>query len=98
MRHKHTGVITSIGDSYSSPDHVRISIAHGAKKRPKKGDGNMVGYGDNRPSSEIHLPRAHAKHYSIGQKVNVGLGPSGTDAETSYRNTVKSIIHPKKKS
>ena len=50
MKHKHTGTITSIGDSYSSPDHVRISVAHGNKKKPKKGE---VSYGgDSRPSSE----------------------------------------------
>lgn len=93
MKHKHTGTITSIGDSYSSPDHVRISVAHGNKKKPKKGE---VGYGDGRPSSEIHLPRAHAKHYSVGQRVNIGMGPAGTDAETSYRNTVKNIISGKR--
>jgi len=92
MRHKCAGEITSIGDSYSSPDHVNVSVAHGPRPRRKKTKaGQPAGFGDNRPTSSISLPRKHAKHYAVGDAIDVGIGPSTADPETKFRRTVRKM-------
>jgi hypothetical protein len=77
--HSHRGVITSIGLDNQMPNHVSISVAHGPKKRAKKGE--AVSSYDDRPRSNILMHKKHASKYSVGQAVNVGMSPSSMPGE-----------------
>jgi hypothetical protein len=82
MEHSRIGKVTSIQDNYGGGDHARIGIKHGRRKRSKSGKddpGVLVDHGQH--ESHIIIPKEHAKHYTLGQKVNVGIQAAGDDAD-----------------
>jgi hypothetical protein len=95
-RLRHSGTVVSIGTHHSSPDHIHVSVAHGPKKKAKKGD-PFPSY-DDRPQSTVMLPKAHADQLKVGQRVNVGIGGSSTDEDMDdaapYRKTMRGIARP----
>ena len=105
--HSHRGIITSIGQDERMPSHLSISVAHGKRKTPKKGE---ISNYDDRPRSNLLVHKRHASKYSVGMPVNVGMTPSsmepdademgGTDdgdgdelgaAQSNLRKTVRGI-------
>jgi hypothetical protein len=75
-RLSHAGTVVSIGAHHSSPDHIELTVAHGPRKKHKKGQ-PFPSY-DDRPTSRIMLPKGHASDITIGKRVNVGVGHSST--------------------
>ena len=73
--HFNRGVITSIGLDHQAPNHLSINVAHGPKKRAKKGQA-MPSY-DDRPRSNLLVHKRHAKKYTVGSSVKVGMMPDG---------------------
>jgi hypothetical protein len=81
----HSGVVTGISSHYDGDGKfVRVEVKHGPKPKKKRGQGAGVGgHYDNRPSSSIVLPKAHASKYHIGQRVGAGITPLSGDEETT---------------
>lgn len=95
MRHSTPGVVTSVSAHHSNPDLLRVEVAHGRRKKEKK-TGEFPSY-DDRPSSSLTIPKAHAQHYPVGRSVDVGIQPRTRSGESGYRNTVRNIITGGKK-
>jgi hypothetical protein len=72
------GRVINAGESYDGK-HATVTIAHGARKKPKKGDGMFVG--DSRPTSTICLSKKHAKMFGVGSSVRLVIMPDDADAD-----------------
>jgi len=77
--HYNRGVISSIGVDHQAPDHLSINVAHGPKKRAKKGEPTPT-Y-DDRPRSNLLVHKRHQSKYTVGQSVKVGMMPDGDGDE-----------------
>lgn len=69
-RRSHRGEVTAIAAHHSNPNFMRVDVAHGKRSAKSKDY-------DDRPSSSIIIPKHHAKHYRVGDRLNVGLMHSG---------------------
>lgn len=79
MGHGDHGEVCSVNQDYSDPDRVRVTLRHGKKKPAKKnkaGAFSMGVGGDDRPTSEISVPKSKAHHYPVGKKVRVAVHPA----------------------
>lgn len=75
------GRVSAINEHHGSAKHATIEVTHGKRKRSKGADGqkgDLVGY--DRPTSRVVVPKSHAKNFTMGQQVNVGVTPR-TDAD-----------------
>lgn len=79
----HHGEVVSIGAHHSDPKFARIEIAHGKKKKPKKG---QISYYDDRPTSSVVVPADQAESYPVGQRVGVGAMPLDDDDDMGNEN------------
>lgn len=86
----HAGRVTAINEHHGSSKHATIEVTHGKRKRAKQADGStgeLVGY--DRPSSRVVVPKAHAKNFTMGQRVHVGVTPAteaDDDNDAGYEN------------
>ncbi|MDB4876435.1 MAG: hypothetical protein JWM41_2881 [Gemmatimonadetes bacterium] len=72
MAASHSGRVTSIDEHHANAKHATITVTHGKKKRDKEGE--LVGY--DQPTSRVVVPKAHAKNFNLGQRVDVGVSPA----------------------
>lgn len=75
---KHTGEVTGVRQHHRGK-HVVIDVAHGKRSRKKKGkDAAMFGDHDDRPSSSMLVPKAHAHKFPVGKRVSIAMTPEAT--------------------
>ena len=81
--HGSHGYVTHVSAHHSRGAYATVTIAHGKRSRRKNSAGEMATSDyDDRPTSTITMPKAHAARFKIGQHVGIGAVPlsgPGTD-------------------
>jgi hypothetical protein len=72
------GKVTSIHEHHGGK-HVQLEITHGRRVMPKD-KAPMAGF-DTRPRSTVVMPAAHAKNFTMGQRVGVHVTPMDEPTE-----------------
>jgi len=71
------GKITSVGETYDGKC-CTVTIAHGPKRKPKKGE---IAFSDYPATTTVSVSKAHAKMFTVGQKVRLVIVPDDGDGD-----------------
>jgi hypothetical protein len=80
-RHVASGRVSHISQ-HSDGKHINVSIKHG-RRAPKKKDaaGSLNFQYDDRPESNLIVPKEDAANYHIGQRVDIAATPRQADVD-----------------